>query len=459
MSHDTKRRNRLVVLAVVALAAAAAGSYALHGILVGVKPPSYTPVFRGPTTLMPWDTVGEAGAANGPELPYIVKTGEIRPGDTFGGVMQTLGLSVVVVEKLASIMKGVFSFNKCRPGDAFEVRLDGNGDLLRFEYQVTPVEVYIAELGDDGRFEAYREEFEEEMKVVWVTGRIESSLYETVVAIREDPELAMKIANEVFAWDIDFYTEAQKGDVFKVAVEKHYSGDYFIRYGRILAAEYAGGVGRKQSFWFRDPSGKDGYYNAQGVATKRVFLRSPLKYAHVTSKFGTRFHPILHTFKQHHGVDYGAAIGTPVWAVADGSVVTAGVQGGLGKAVTVRHAGGYTSIYGHLSKIAGIHAGGRVHQGQVIGNVGSTGLSTGPHLHFGLLQNGSYINPVKRVAPPTEPIPARYLAAFKEAIRPWVERLGKVETPDAPVAPAPAVTPAAGTGGFNLWLGASSADG
>ena len=443
----------LVVLAVLSVVA--------YRVAVGVKPPPYVPIYRGPSTLQPYDIVADVNAFHGPELPYTQKRGEIRPGDTFGGVMQELGLNALFVERLSAMMKGVFSFNKCRPGDVFEVRLDEKNEIMRFEYQVSPVEVYVAERGDDGRFEAYKEEFEEEMKVVWVTGRIESSLYDAVVSIREDPELAVKIANEVFAWDIDFYTEAQRGDVFKVAVEKHYSGDYFVKYGRILAAEYAGGVGRKQSFWWKDPAGNDGYYNAQGVATKRVFLRSPLKYAHVTSGFGTRFHPILHTFKQHHGVDYGAPIGTPVWAVADGTVVAAGAQGGLGNAVKLTHAGGYTSVYGHLSKIGGgLHAGGRVHQGQVIGNVGSTGLSTGPHLHFGLTQRGSFINPLKRVAPPTEPVAPRYMASFKQAAAPWVDRLEKVETPAGPTAPAPVAPPVVeNAGGFNLWLGAPGGGG
>ena len=140
-------------------------------------------------------------------------------------------------------------------------------------------------------------------------------------------------------------------------------------------------------------------------------------------------------------------------------MAVAGVQGGLGKAVKLNHSGGYTSIYGHLSKIGGgLHPGGRVHQGQVIGNVGSTGMSTGPHLHFGLMQNGSYINPLKRVAPPTEPIPAKYLAQFKQSIAPWAERLEKVETPSTMSVPAP--IPAAGNvGGLNLFLGGNGTGG
>lgn len=437
----------------VALVAAGA-AYGAHRVLVGDKPPPYAPIFRGPTTLGPHDVLSDSTAMHGPDLPYVSKTGVIRPGDTFSGAAQRAGLPGTLVEHVAAQMKGVVSFSKVMPGDVFEAQLDLSGELRRFEYQVSPVEVYVLEKDGDGAFEAFKEEFEEEMKVVWVTGTIESSLYETVIAVNEDAELAMKIANEVFAWDIDFYSEAQRGDVFRVAVEKHVSGDYLIRYGRILAAEYAGGIGKKQSFFWRDPSGNSGYYNAHGVATRRVFLRSPLKYAHVTSRFGKRFHPILKRFKPHHGVDYGASTGTPVWAVADGAVVSAGWNGGLGNAVKVVHSGGYTSIYGHLSRVSGgVRAGTRVRQGQVVGAVGSTGLSTGPHLHFSLLHDGSYVNPLKRVAPPTEPIAARHMPAFKEAIRPWVAELEKAPPPSAPPLPSFPFPPAeASTGaGFNLF--------
>jgi murein DD-endopeptidase MepM/ murein hydrolase activator NlpD len=444
----------------VLVALVAAGSaYAAHRVLIGDKPPPYAPVFLGPMTLAPHDVPSDSTAIHGPELPYVVKSGEIRPGDTFSGAAERVGIPAALVDRIASRMKPVLAFSKVMPGDVFEAQFDLSGGLLRFEYQVSPVEVYVLEHGEDGEFDAFKEEFEEEMKVVWVTGTIESSLYETVIAINEDPELAMKIANEVFAWDIDFYSEAQKGDVFKVAVEKYVSGDYLIRYGRILAAEYAGGIGKKQSFFWRDPLGNAGYYNAQGVATRRVFLRSPLKYAHVTSRFGKRFHPILKRFKPHHGVDYGASTGTPVWAVADGAVASAGWNGGLGYAVKVKHSGGYTSLYGHLSKIAGgVRAGARVRQGQVVGAVGSTGLSTGPHLHFALLLDGSYVNPLRRVAPPTEPIPAKHLAAFKEAIRPWVEELEKVPAP-APTAPSFFFPPAEANAGGGLGLFSLAHDG
>ena len=422
-----RSRRRLVWIAAAAAvllcAAVVAGVFALSG--GGSRP--IRPFYRGPSTLTPNDTISIISSMHGPELPYIEKRGEIRAGDTFGASLGRLGFSPAFMEDVQTLISGVFSFNRCRPGDFFTVRTDPQGNLLKFAYQASPIDVYVVERTDDGKFEAYKEEFEEEMRLETVVGRIDSSLYEAVTAMGEDPELAMKIANEVFAWDIDFYTEAQKGDVFKLVVEKYYSGNYFIKYGRIMAAEYAGEIGKKQAFSWRDPTGQYGYYNALGVATRRVFLRSPLKYAHVTSRFGMRFHPILGTHKMHRGVDYGAAMGTPVWAVADGVCESAGWNGGLGNAVKIRHSSGYESVYGHMSRITqGLRAGGRVRQGTVIGNVGSTGLSTGPHLHFSLLQGGKFINPLKKVAPPTEPIPAAYLAAFKEAIKPWIVRLAEI---------------------------------
>jgi len=395
------------------------------------------PVFRGPDTLSKGDVLFDGLEMNGPESPYNFKAGEIFRNDTFVDAMRRAGFDAAFTEDVSWKMKGVLNSGRCMPGDTFEVKTDKAGKLLRFEYRSSPVEVYVYEQGPDGRFVAYKEEFEEEKKIEWVTGKIDNSLYEAVIAAGEDPGLSMMIANEVFAWDIDFYTEAQKGDTFKIAVEKYVSGDYFIKYGRILAAEYSGNIGTKQAFYWVDPKGKGEYYNGQGIATRRVFLRSPLKYAYVTSSFGMRFHPILQKKRMHTGVDYGAAIGTPVWAIADGVVINSGYRGGLGNAVTIKHRGGYVSTYGHMSKISPkARTGKQVRQSTVIGNVGSTGLSTGPHLHFSLALNGKFINPRKKVAPPVEPIAAQYLASFKEGIKPWIEKLADVKVQEIKIAPA-----------------------
>jgi murein DD-endopeptidase MepM/ murein hydrolase activator NlpD len=436
-AFERERSYGKLILIIAAVVVVVASVVTAAVFLTRDKPGPITPKYRGPTTLTEHDTLYFTVEPHGPELPYDVKNGEILKNDTFGASMARLGYDPVFVETLSDLLRGTFSFSKCRPGDTYEVMTEKDGTLLKFAYQASPVDVYVVERAEGGRYDAYREEFQEEMRVEWVTGRIDNSLYEAVIAAGEDPSLAMQMANEVFAWDIDFYTEAQKGDFFKVAVEKYYSGDYLIRYGRIMAAEYNGQVGKKQVFFWKDPTGKDGYYSALGVAARRVFLRSPLKYAHVSSSFGRRFHPILRRAKMHNGVDYAAAIGTPVWCVCDGTVMASGYRGGLGNAVTIKHTGGYVSTYGHLSRItAGVRSGAHVKQGTVIGNVGSTGMSTGPHLHFALQQNGKFINPQKKVAPPTEPIPARFMAAFKDSIKSWVSKLDDVKVPEIRVAPA-----------------------
>jgi murein DD-endopeptidase MepM/ murein hydrolase activator NlpD len=217
---------------------------------------------------------------------------------------------------------------------------------------------------------------------------------------------------DIFAWDLDFHTEIQKGDSFGVAVEKMYLDGRFIRYGRILAAEFVRGPRHLHAVWF-DEGGAPGYYASDGTSLRKAFLRSPLKYTRISSGFSfARLHPILGTVTPHLGIDYAAPAGTPVVASADGIVTLAGWYGGFGQAVRLRHPTGYETLYGHLSRI-GVRPGQRVSQGTVVGSVGSTGLATGPHLDYRISRNGVFLNPLTVKLPPAEPIPPTEEHAFE----------------------------------------------
>jgi murein DD-endopeptidase MepM/ murein hydrolase activator NlpD len=226
----------------------------------------------------------------------------------------------------------------------------------------------------------------------------------------ESDQLALDLA-DIFAWDVDFNTELQKGDSFRVAVEKLYLDGRFAKYGRILAAEFVRGERRLQAVRFEGERGA-GYYAPDGTPLRKAFLRSPLKFSRISSGFSTaRRHPILHTVRAHLGVDYAAPTGTPVMAAADGVVTAAGWMGGYGKTVKLRHANGFETLYGHLSRI-NVRAGQRVSQGTCVGLVGRTGLATGPHLDYRMIRGGRFVNPLRVQSPPAEPIPAGERAAF-----------------------------------------------
>jgi murein DD-endopeptidase MepM/ murein hydrolase activator NlpD len=235
----------------------------------------------------------------------------------------------------------------------------------------------------------------------------------------ESAELTMALAR-IFAGEIDFNTELQPGDRFSLTFERFVRDNRPSTYGEITAAEFANDGRVVRAVRFTPPGGMTDYFDEQGRSLRRFFLRSPLKFEpRVTSRYSMRrMHPVLQTARAHRGVDYGAPTGAPVVAVAGGSVVSATYDNANGRMVRLRHASGYDSYYLHLSAFGpGIRRGVRVAQGQTIGLVGSTGLATGPHLHYGLQKNGAWVDPLRehRNRPPGEPVPAAAMEAFLAA--------------------------------------------
>jgi murein DD-endopeptidase MepM/ murein hydrolase activator NlpD len=255
---------------------------------------------------------------------------------------------------------------------------------------------------------------------VKVVREIHSSLFEAMEEAGEQDSLTIAFA-EILAWEIDFYKDVREGDRFKVVVEKVYKGDQFIRYGTVHAVEYQRGERIIQGIRY-----KDGYYNVKGISLKKAFLKAPLKFSRISSKFSrARVHPILGGLRPHYGVDYAAPSGTPIWAVADGTVASCGWNSGFGNQVILRHTKGYTTCYGHLLAFGpGIRKETRVKQRQVIGYVGSTGLSTGPHLDYRLLKDGQFRNPLKETFIPGVPIVKKEMEVFRrrsEEMTAWLQ--------------------------------------
>jgi murein DD-endopeptidase MepM/ murein hydrolase activator NlpD len=327
-------------------------------------------------------------------------------GQPLATFLLRLGIDPTSVAAIVESAGSVYDLRRIRAGNRVVVGRTGDGELRSVRYHIDGDRLlWIAPAPQENAFRAEIRTIPSTLEVAGVVGEIRDSLFNAVAAAGEGPQLALELA-DIFGWDLDFYTDPRPGDTFRVVVEKkRYLNGEDAGYGRILAAEYTNAGHAYQAVLFRDPAGHAAYYAPDGKSLKKAFLRSPLKFsAPITSRFSrSRFHPILKRPRAHLGVDYGAPAGTPVQAIGDGRVVFAGQKGGAGRMIHLRHANGFESQYLHLSSIV-VRPGERVVQGQLIGRVGSTGLSTGPHLDFRVLQNGAYRNFLALRLPPAQPV-------------------------------------------------------
>ncbi len=367
------------------------------------------------TILAPALVAALLATASAPQVRILNR--RVERNQVLATALRSAGLDGVQTDRVVGALQGVFDFRKSRVGDQLRLVLR-DGELEHLDYRQSPVDEWQVRR-DGERYVASKREIEVETQVSRVELEVQSSLYDAALTAGEDPTIAMALA-DVFAWDIDFYVDVRKGDHVRCLVEKVLSKGRLLRYGEVLAAEYRGeSVGTKRVFRWQLPDGEWSYFQEDGTSARKAFLKSPLKFAHVTSRFGMRFHPVLEYLKAHQGVDYAAAVGTPVWSVADGTVTVAGNTGAGGNTVCVRHRNGFETCYLHLSSYgAGVRSGSRIAQKQIIGYSGNTGRTTGPHLHFAMKRNGAFVNPLNQRFPRNEPVPPTLLARFREAVNP-----------------------------------------
>jgi murein DD-endopeptidase MepM/ murein hydrolase activator NlpD len=298
---------------------------------------------------------------------------------------------------IAALKKTEFDFTLLRPKQRVTIERDYKDRPVRVRYGWDKISTYLARRLADGTYVAGRHEIPTIRKTVTIAGAVESTVYGAILKLGEEVSLTAKFI-EIFGWDIDFSSDTQRGDTFVLILEKieTESGEP-VGYGKLFAGQYNGSsVGLKRGFHFDHPDKKhQGFYTENGDQMKQFMLRAPLNTLRVSSRFGFRMHPTLHRRKKHNGIDYKAPTGTPVWAAADGVIRTAGRSGAAGKMVVIDHGDGLQSYYMHLSRIH-VRTGQKVSQRKAIGRVGSTGRSTGPHLHFGLKYKGKWINPRKK---------------------------------------------------------------
>jgi len=317
----------------------------------------------------------------------------------------------------------------CRPGEWFEVWKDEQDRLSWFRYHRSKTEIFIAYRDREGQWHGREQYVHVTTTTAAVAGRVDISLYASMARIQEQAWLPLTMV-DIFAWDIDFFTETRAGDQFRVVVEKRSVDGESVGYGRLLAVEYTlAATGRThRAFRYESSKNRVGYYDQDGGAIEKAYLKSPVKFASITSRYGLRRHPVLRYVRAHRGVDYGAPRGTAIWAIADGTVKYAGRRGGYGRVVYLRHANGLETRYAHLRGYGrGIRKGRRVRQKQVIGYVGQSGLATGPHLHFEVLRGGRHMNPMRLRAPPAPPIPTEEMPRFRAAIANIQTKLANAE--------------------------------
>jgi murein DD-endopeptidase MepM/ murein hydrolase activator NlpD len=338
--------------------------------------------------------------------------GTIQRNQNLSGILSQYNVSYTTIDLLARNFKDVFDVRKLAANKKYTVLLEQDSlkTARTFVYEPNSLEFVVFNLLDS--MDVYKESRKVDTVIQQTAGIINSSLYNAMIDAGSTPALANNIS-DVYAWQVDFF-RIQKGDKFKVIFEEYLVDGERVGTGRVLAAYFEHSNNPYYAFYY-DQNGSTGYFDDSGKSLKKAFLKAPLNYSRISSRFtNSRFHPVLKVSRPHHGVDYAAPTGTPIQSIGDGVVEKANFEGGNGNYVRIKHNSVYTTGYLHLSKFGpGIKPGVRVKQGQVIGYVGTTGLSTGPHLCFRVWMNGKPVNPLSIQSPPSEPIKDEHKGAFE----------------------------------------------
>jgi murein DD-endopeptidase MepM/ murein hydrolase activator NlpD len=366
----------------------------------------------------------------------VVHMDTLRSGETITQLLMRARLADDEARGLVSALSGHQDPRRLRPGAVVSYRtsyLEGKvrGMELRLDADRT---LNLRREGDDWAGQV--EEVPVVLDTVVLTGMVETSLYAALlrgegddIPAEERERVADILAERIFAWQIDFSRDLRRGDTYRVLYERAVRPDGTARWGKVLGVEFQVNGRENTAFLHRAHDGTEEYYARDGESLKRAFLRAPLEFRRISSAFSrSRFHPVLGVNRPHNGIDYAAAPGTPIRAVGDGTVTRAGWGGGYGNLVDIRHSRGYTTRYAHLRGFAqGVRAGGRVRQGDIIGYVGSTGLATGPHLHFEFHLNGRPIDPNSVRDVTGEPLPPRSRAAFVAQVERYAAMMDVLE--------------------------------
>lgn len=351
-------------------------------------------------------------------------TVSLKSGQTLSGVFSELGIPHSQLQNVMQHPRIKPALRRLRPGTelSFNLPADGSVRAMRIDMGDAPIELEF-----DGT--ALRERaihHEVTTRTVVLSGAVGDSLFKSARRVGLGTTQINQLTDEMFKYDIDFDSDLDDDDRFSVVVDQTWQDGQLVKTGPVLAATFTMD-GKLKSAFRHVREGKPEYFTADGRSLKRPFIRMPIPYARLSSGFGGRRHPVLGSFRMHKGVDYAAGTGTPIQAAGDARVTFVGWKGGYGRAVILNHGNGRETLYGHMSRFAKIKPGQRLAQGTVIGYVGSSGMSTGPHLHYEFRVNGVHQNPLKMTLPPPEPLAGNALVAFKSETRRALDKIREVE--------------------------------
>lgn len=419
---DAEQERKLGLRWLVALSA-----LPLFGIVAafGIAPQPAPPPANMQTVVENLSLPAEARPERSPGAYW--RTARIQRGDTVASLLARLQVDDPDALHFLNANKDARTLYQLLPGKTISAETGPDGELLALRYLHSDGTLLRIDRVAGG-FRAEEGQAPLERRTMIKSGEITSSLFAATDAVNLPDAVASQLV-DIFSTDIDFHHDLRKGDRFTVIYQSFYNDGIPLKTGRVLAAEFVNQGKVYRAVYFEDPHGKGGYYTPDGKNLHKAFLRSPLPFTRITSGFSAaRYHPILHKWRAHKGVDFAAPIGTPVRATADGTVAFIGRERGYGNFIVLKNQRPFSTAYGHLSRFAkGLHRGSKVHQGQVIAYVGMTGLATGPHLHYEFRVSGVARNPMTVALPTAYPLAPKYRQLFAQAAKPLVAQLGMME--------------------------------
>lgn len=367
----------------------------------------------------PEDQTGEPVAETDPLAKSVV----VANGDTLSTVFAKVGLSPAVMHAVLASSPDAKQLSRLKIGQTLEFQLTEQGELASLRSKLNSLETLALEQTPKG-YVFKKEQVKPEVSTVYARGEIDSSLFLAAKRAGLSHNLTMDLAN-VFGYDIDFALDIRKGDSFEVIYEEKTVEGQPVGTGNILAARFTNRGKTYSAVRYTSKDGTTSYYNADGTSMRKAFIRTPVDFARISSRFSNgRKHPILNKIRAHKGVDYAAPHGTPIKSAGDGKVLLAGRKGGYGNTVIIQHGQRYRTLYAHMQGFAkGVRNGSTVKQGQIIGYIGTTGLSTGPHLHYEFQVDGVHVDPLGLKLPMADPIAKSEMPRFMQQSQPLMARM------------------------------------
>lgn len=369
------------------------------------------------------------------KIELVTKSVKVKSGDTLSKIFSQLDLGSTLLNKILSDSPEAKQFINLKINQQLDFIFDENDELLEISSQLNNLDSIHLRKNDTDKFVFNKHTKQTTTEQLVVSGTIESSLLAATKKAGLPYKLTLDLAN-IFGFDIDFAQDLRKGDSFTAVFEQNKLDGEVVSSGNILAASFTNKGKTYTAIRYTNKQGYSSYYDISGSSTQKAFIRTPVEFTRISSRFSLgRKHPVLNRIRAHKGVDYAAPTGTPVRATGDGKVIIAGARGGYGNTVIIQHGSKYRTVYAHLHGFAkGIRSGSQVKQGQIIAYVGTTGLSTGPHLHYEFQVNGVHVDPLSHTLPAADPIPKNELALFKQQTAPFVAMLEQKAEPKAVLA-------------------------